>query len=251
MTLTGGMVEPGLVDAIVAVARASGQDLAAWGIAWARVMPTVLIVPAFGLGLLPAEFRVAMGLALATAIAPSVHPVATGIAWPAVIAVEAVRGVPVAIAAAVSLWAATVAGGTADTAIGTARLRADSGLAAGGHTPLAVLFGLLAAMLFLELGGATRIALRLATLGTGAEVPLAAAVRNLSVGIDVAASVGAPLLVVGLTFDVTLALASRELPALRGETFVAPLRTLVVLVATAAVFDRVVEWIGIASRSTP
>ena len=44
---------PGLVSSLARALEAGGIDLAAWGLAWARVSPTVTLLPAFGLSALP------------------------------------------------------------------------------------------------------------------------------------------------------------------------------------------------------
>src|SRR5260370_41523134 len=95
----------------------SGVDLGALGLAWARSMPTVTLVPAFGLRALPRPAQALLGLAFAASIFPAVTPIrASGSApWLLLAAGEAARGVPVAIATAVPLWAATMAGGLAGT----------------------------------------------------------------------------------------------------------------------------------------
>jgi flagellar biosynthesis protein FliR len=95
---------PGLLDSIARLLAADGVDLAAWGLAWARVAPTVAIVPAFGLRALPAPVRAAVGLMLALVIAPALRTTAhSGGPFAVLVLVELARGLPVAIAAAVPL----------------------------------------------------------------------------------------------------------------------------------------------------
>src|SRR5258708_3720813 len=55
---------PSFVGSVSDALAGAGIDLAALGLAWARVMPTMTIVPAFGLRALPAPARAAMALAL-------------------------------------------------------------------------------------------------------------------------------------------------------------------------------------------
>jgi hypothetical protein len=111
-----------------------------------------------------------------------------------------------------------------------------------------VLIGLLAAALFLELGGADRVAAHLAFATEHGREPLARAVSDLAAGIDVGASIGAPLLVVVLAFDVAAAVVARDLSA-AVTGFFAPLRTLVVLVALAAFFERMADAIARLDRT--
>ncbi len=111
-----------LVSAIADVLARSGVDLAALGLAWARAVPAVTMVPAFGLRALPAPARAVLGLALAASIFPALTPVAVGAdsrPWILLALVEVARGLPVAISAAVPLWAATMAGGVADALRGS------------------------------------------------------------------------------------------------------------------------------------
>src|SRR5580700_3879875 len=103
---------PSVVGTVADAFAQSGIDLAALGLAWARVMPAVTLVPAFGLRALPAPARAVMGLAFAASIFPAMAPVAAGATqpWALLAVVEIVRGLPVALAAAIPLWAATMAG---------------------------------------------------------------------------------------------------------------------------------------------
>src|SRR5580700_6995310 len=84
---------------------AAGIDLGSLGFAWARVLPIVILVPAFGLRALPVGARAAIALALAAVIAPAVS--LSGGAHASGLMDEAVRGLSVAVSAAVPLWAAT------------------------------------------------------------------------------------------------------------------------------------------------
>ena len=73
---------PGVIRTVVDAFAASGVDLAALGLAWARVIPTVMIVPAFGLRALPVPARAVLGLALAASIFPALAPVASSTSLP-------------------------------------------------------------------------------------------------------------------------------------------------------------------------
>ena len=84
-------------------------------------LPIMLLtlVPAFGLRALPLAARGVVGLALAAAVAPAVASTSVAtparLPWIALAFEQIVRGLPVAVAAAVPLWAATMAGGLVDT----------------------------------------------------------------------------------------------------------------------------------------
>lgn len=225
--------------------RESGLDLSAWSMASARMLPTVLIVPAFGAGFLPIAVRFGIGVALAASIAPVMQgpPAGSVLSTPSFLALigEALRGVPVAVAAASSLWAAMVAGGLADTTLPlpSRRSRAATG-------PLSGLLGLAASVVFLETAGPERVAERLSST----LVPLAAVragVRDLTAGLDVGVSLALPILVVALTMDVAVALAERELPL--GKSLPsASIRTLAVLVASSALFDSTLELLAARAK---
>src|SRR5262245_54756402 len=99
-----------LLGEIVRAFEATGVDLAAVGLAWARAAPVVTLVPAFGLRALPAPARAAIGLGLAACIFPALAPAAreSQAPWALLLLWQMARGLPIAIAAAVPLWAATM-----------------------------------------------------------------------------------------------------------------------------------------------
>ena len=89
------------LDLLIDQLDASGIDLLAWGLAWARVIPTVLIVPAFGLRLFPLSARIVLAAALGLAISPALRPrVGSELLWPVEVLVQLAQGLPVALSAA-------------------------------------------------------------------------------------------------------------------------------------------------------
>src|SRR5580658_1548687 len=120
---------------------AAGIPLAPLGLAWARVLPIVLVVPAFGLKALPVAGRAVIALALAAVIAPSIS--VAGGAHTVRLLEEATRGLGIAIAAAVPLWAATMAGGVIDS-LRASSDRASGPTVEGRATPLGVPLSILA-----------------------------------------------------------------------------------------------------------
>ena len=62
------MPGPSELDLLIDHLGAYGFDLSAWGLAWARVLPTVLIVPAFGLGLFPVSARLVLAAVFGAAV---------------------------------------------------------------------------------------------------------------------------------------------------------------------------------------
>ncbi len=239
----------GLLNAILAELDGGRGTLLGWAVAWARVLPALFMVPAFGLGILPGSLRAAMALALAVGIAPAMHPSRVELAapWPAVLVAEALRGVPVALTASVALWAASVAGGVVDAGATATRRATLDGPVGRRLTPLSTLFGLLAAIVFLSNGSAARLVARLSDRGPFGASALARAAFDVAAGIDLGASIGAPVLVAALAFDVATAVVARERSALSLESIYAPLRAAVVLVATAVLLDRMLEAVFVLS----
>jgi type III secretory pathway component EscT len=227
-------------------------DLAGLGLAWARLSPSLAIVPAFGLRALPLPARGILGLALAAAIAPAVVPlVATRSQTPwALLAVEQILlGIPVALAAAIPLWAATMAGGLVDTLRGAqdgAGLAVVEGNKAGS---LGVLLSLFASVIFLSTGGAARVATSLAATNASVpEHPLLAALDALTAGIGLAVSIGAPLLAAAVILEVAFALVARAASPAQVHALLAPLRALGLLAIVAIVLERLSSVIAIAVR---
>ena len=143
------MPDGSLLQTIAHATRDAGWDLEGIGLAWARVTPTVVLVPAFGLRALPTPVRGMLSLVLALTLFPALVPLpgAPG-PWPLRLLAELVLGLPPALAAAIPLWAATMAGGLADN------LRGSQGdvqlpLLEGRTGPSGTLLGLLASTFFL------------------------------------------------------------------------------------------------------
>src|SRR4029079_12595867 len=82
------------------------------------VLPVVSLVPAFGLKALPAPARGVVALALAASIYPALLPTVTverSAPWLLLAFEQILLGLPIALSAAIPLWAATMAGGLMDT----------------------------------------------------------------------------------------------------------------------------------------
>ena len=239
-----------LIREVVRVFDASGVDLTALGLAWARVTPTVVLVPAFGLRALPAAARGVLGLMLAASIAPALGVVAApvlALPWPLLAIGEVLRGVPIAIAAAVPLWAATMAGGVVDALRGSQ----DSltvPTVEGRATPLGVPLSLLACAIFLSTGGPARVVRALAAAGTAAPGlgAAAACARDLASGVGLAVAIGAPLLVAAIVLEIGAALVARAATPAQVHALMAPLRALGILAVMAVVLDRM-AWVMAAA----
>jgi type III secretory pathway component EscT len=238
---------PSLVQEIADAFARSGTDLSALGLAWARAAPTVAIVPAFGLRALPGPARGVLGLALAAAIFPALPPAAASNApWVIQALVQVVRGLPIALAAAVPLWAATIAGGMADALRG-AQDSLSVATVEGKATPLGVLLSLLACAIFHASGGAARVASALAEASLPAH-PWLTAAHNLTAGIALAVALGGPLLAASIVLEVSAALVARAASPAHVHALLAPLRALGVLGVAAIALDRVAAAMALAIR---
>ncbi|HEU4405162.1 MAG TPA: flagellar biosynthetic protein FliR [Polyangiaceae bacterium] len=234
------MAEPGLLGALRAAFEAAGVDIEALGLAWARALPALTLVPAFGLRALSAPARVAAALGLAACVAPAVAASAgplPGGSWALGLGREIARGLPVAIAAAVPLWAATMAGGVVDALRGAGE---GPGLATleGRTTPLGALFGLVAALGFLGSGGPARVAWALAAApppGAASALRIAAELRE---GVAVAVAIAAPLVAASVVVEVALALLARAASPTQVQALTAQVRSVALLGLVALLFER-------------
>jgi type III secretory pathway component EscT len=245
-----GVGGDGVAAVVDAIAR-SGIDLAALGLAWARVMPSVTLVPAFGLRALPAPARMVMGLALAASVFPALAPVAATATtpWPLLLVVEVARGLPVAVAAAVPLWAATMAGGLADALRGSQET-VSAPTVEGPATPLGAPLSLLACAIFLATGGPARVVAALA-LRPAASHPLAAAASDIVAGITIAVALGGPLLAAAVVVEVAAALVARAAAPAQVHALLAPLRALATLAVMALVFERLATALAAVVEAAP
>ncbi len=229
---------PSLLGTAADVLARSGIDLAPLGLAWARAMPSATLIPAFGLRALPAPARAILGLALAACIFPTVAPVDSGssVPWPLLALGEVARGVPVAIAAAAPLWAATMAGGVADALRGSQEMPTSPAVE-GAATPLGIVLSLLASVIFLATGGPSRVAMALALRPLSAH-PVLAAADDLTRGITVAVAIGGPLLAAAVVVEVAAAIVARAAAPAQVHALLAPLRALGTLAVMGLVLDR-------------
>lgn len=244
----------GVVGTVAEALRQSGVDLSALGalgLSWARAMPAVTLVPAFGLRALPAPGRGVMALAFAALIFPALGPVARDASepWPWLALVEVARGLPVALAAAVPLWAATMAGGVADALRGSQETPSVPTVE-GRATPLGVPLSLLASTIFLATGGPARVVKALALHPVGAH-PLLAAADDLVGGITLAVALGGPLLAAAVVIEVAAALVARAAAPAQVHALLAPLRALGTLAVMAMVLERLATALARAVVAAP
>lgn len=228
-------------------------ELQALGLAWARFAPTLAIVPAFGLRALPVPARGVFGIALAASIAPALVPIVADrpdAPWVALALEQIILGLPVALAAAVPLWAATMAGGLVDSLRGAQEGAGVAVVEGTRATPLGVLLSLLASVIFLSTGGPGRVAASLATTTLGAH-PLLAASEAILAGITLAVAVGAPLLAAAIVLEIAFALIARAASPAQVHALLAPLRAFGLLAIVALILDRLAHLIALAVRASP
>lgn len=227
-------------------------ELQSLGLAWARFAPTLALVPAFGLKALPTPARAILGLALAAGIYPALVPIVTDsdAPWFALALEQIALGVPVALAAAIPLWAATMAGGLVDSLRGAQEGAGLAVVEGGRATPFGVLLSLLASIVFLATGGPARVATALAATTLG-DHPLAVAAHSITAGIELAISIGAPLLAASIVLEIAFALVARAASPSQIHALLAPLRALGLLAIFAVVIERLANVLALAVRASP
>lgn len=208
-------------------------------LAWARSLPLVTIVPAFGSRLMPAPARAVFGLGLAGLLVPAiVYQVPDRGDLVVGFVRELFRGLPVALATGALLWAAMMAGGLIDDLRGASQQQ--SMLLPEARTPLAALLGLFATCAFLQLGGVESAVSSLVN-DASAGNPLLGAVRELVGALHITFALCAPILCVSVVWEVASALIARAASPAHVQSLLAPLRALVVLGAFAVVLPAFFE----------
>lgn len=229
-----------LAHPIVEALRANGVDLAVMGRAWARATPLVVLVPAFGLRALPAPMRVTLALGLAAVIYPALAvDASTGATITStVLALEVLRGMPLALATAVPLWAAVMAGGLVDQLRGSSAEGASFVVVDGRPSPIAVLYGLGASFAFFAMGGPARAVSALVTAPLAS--PWRGAAITISNGIGLSIALAAPILAASLVLEITTALVARAAAPAHVDALLAPLKAIALLFVVALGLSRVV-----------
>lgn len=240
----------GLIAAVVSELERGGIDLRALGTGWARVAPVVALVPAFGLRALPAPVRAFMGLALAACIAPSVRGEATQGPWAWGLVAAVAHGLPVAIAAAVPLWAATMAGGAID-AVRSSGDTVSMPTVEGRPTLFGVPMALLASTIFLSTGGPARVVEALALPAVAPDLALARVAFDLAAGIQIALAVAAPVLAASVVVEVSTALIARAASPAQIHALLAPLRSFAILAIASITLDRMVRILALWIQESP
>lgn len=206
-------------------------------LSWARVLPLVLLVPAFGSRLMPAPARAVFGVGLAIVLLPTVSEVpASSGAWVFQFVREVTRGLPIGLASAAMIWAAMMAGGLVDDLRGAGQHQ--SSILPDAKTPLAAFLGLFSILAFLQLGGVSSAARALAN-DTGPV--LLRAVADVVYSIDIAFALVAPLLSVSVVWEVTSAMVARAASPAYVQSMLSGLRSLVVLGGFGLVMPALLE----------
>ena len=229
---------------------ALGVDLRGWALAWARVTPALTLVPAFGLNALPAQTRAALGLAIAVSIAPSLSPSHLAAPFGVALLLESARGLPVALAAAGALWAAGMAGGLTDNIRGARETQALP-VVDEEVSPLGALLSLLVALLFLETGGAARIAAVLSSNQELSHGVLWQVASGLTHSVELALAVAAPVVAVSIVAELANALIARSATPAHVVALLAPLRSILILVTFALLFERMAGLLAAVAAHTP
>ncbi len=233
------MAAPGLIEAWLRVFELSAVDLRGFGLAWARVAPSVALVPAFGLRAVPGPARAGLGVAVAFCIAPALRPIAVDsmLPWPLLLLQQAALGLPVALVSAVGIWTLVMVGGVIDDLRG-ARAELSLPVLDKPLGPSGALLGLLACILFLESGGPSRIARALLGPERRLLEPLLGAALHLTHGIHVALAVAAPLIAASMVLQIASALVMRAANPAHLQPVIEPLKSLALLAILAFLLDR-------------
>lgn len=227
----------------------SAQAMRSLILGGAKVMPVVVLVPAFGLRALPVGARVGLALTLGISVAPALSQSST-LSLGLAVALQALSGLPVALSAAIVLWAAGMAGGLFDE-LRQSRETTNLPVVNVGTSPTGVLFALLAAIAFLQTGGTVRVVSALNRNVSDVHGLLTRVVQDLLSGIHIAIALAVPFLVASVLFEITAALVARALSPARLEPIWAPLRTVFLLVILAVVFERILALIVLIASHAP
>lgn len=197
----------------------------------ARTIPVTWLVPALGGPRLPGPARLAFGLLLATLAAPALAPAAAqaGLGHAAagllllVLARQVVIGFGLGLVLSLAFRAAEIAGHLVDVLRGASMAEVLVPTSEERSSPLGALYGLLATLVFLELGGVPRVcealvasyraaplvgSLAAPTLRAGAWVVVASSARL----IEAALALAAPVVVALWLTDLALGMIARIAP---------------------------------------
>jgi len=241
---------PEWIAPLLAELARGGVDSEAWLRGTLRLVPSMLLIPAFGLRALPFPAQLLFAFVLAGSTLPMVAAALPPLDLPWLYAAleELARGLPVAVSAAATIWGATMAGNLMDELRGGPAPQ-DFPLADSPSGPLGVLLSLAASIAFLEFGGPAQLAQALATPAPLDAHRLAEVVHSLLGGVQLAVLIAAPLLVLSLFLEVFHALLTRATRSGLWVSAFAPLRALSLLAIAALLLDRLVEGLALWMHS--
>jgi len=219
------------------------------GLSWARTAPVVAIVPAFGLKATPTPMRAAMALLIGLCVAPALATSASNDSYVLQLIGSSARGIPIAIAAAIPMWTATMIGGIVDSLRGTSDI-VNMPSVEGQPSSMGVVQALLASTIFLGTGGPSRIAMALAK-ASGPEMGFANAALDLTGGIEIAIAIAGPVIAASLVLEIGAALIARSSSPTQIHVLLAPLRSFGILAIFALSFDRIARLLALYSQSHP
>lgn len=239
-----------LLESLARELERADIDPGAWALGAARVLPSVVLIPVFGLRALPLLGQVLFAFVLAAAAAPALQPLrAPGEPWLVSLWVQLGSGLPLALGAAISLWAASMAGHLLDQLRDGTSTPAPSLLVDSEASPLGILFALGAGAMFLQLGGPARLVAGLSVAQPLSEQALEEMVAALVRGIQLAILIAGPLLAVVPFFELLTALMARALRPIALTAIMAPLRSLALLALVALLLDRflagIISWMDV------
>ncbi len=210
-----------------------------------RLLPTVLVVPAFGLRGVPVQVRASMALVLAFGVAPAIslqNPEPGGVV--VTLFVDVLRGLPLALASALPLFAGAMAGGLFDELRGPL---VDVKLAPtpDAHSPAAVLLSLLGGCFFFAAGGPSTLA-RAVVRADLSEGIVTRTVATLAAGASIALIIAGPLLGAAILSTAAGAIVSRA-PFAAARGIVPSLRAGAMLAFFAVALERVATLLALFS----
>jgi len=224
------------------------------GFAVARTLPILLLVPAFGGVHLTASLRMAIGLLLGALSLPRLSGIAFPVDTPVVLVLMLVReigvGMTLGFVASLLFHAAESAGRFIDIVRGANMSEVLAPLSGQRSSPMGTLYLLLSTMVFLELGGLSRMAIAVShsyevvplwPIGASghARADLMLHLIKLTAGmIESAVGLCAPVIVSLMLVDVALGLVARAAPQLEVYFLGLPIKALggigVVLISLGA-----------------
>jgi type III secretory pathway component EscT len=143
-----------------------------------------------------------------------------------------------------------MAGGLADNLRG-ARESQSLAIVDDEVSPLGALLSLLVSLLFLESGGAARVASALSGPVVISHGILWQIALGLTHSVELALAVAAPLVAVSIVIEVANALIARAATPAHISALLAPLRSILILVAFALLFERMTTLLAALAEHAP